>query len=129
MMLKTIIEPINAAPTKPKFPGMKLPKKVLPISISATLKLAPELIPKTNGPAIGFRKRVCINKPLTPKLPPTKKAVIALGNLNCHRIGAYKFSASIKLSQKEAHGIHSDPNRILRNPKNVTPDKMLPHNK
>ena len=47
----------------------------------ATPKLAPELIPNTNGPANGFLNRVCINKPHIDKPDPTKIAVIALGNL------------------------------------------------
>lgn len=47
----------------------------------ATPKLAPELIPNTNGPANGFLKRVCINKPHIDKPDPTSIAVIALGNL------------------------------------------------
>ena len=47
----------------------------------AAPKLAPELIPKTNGPAKGFRKRVCINSPLRANPLPTSMAVNALGIL------------------------------------------------
>ena len=47
----------------------------------ATPKLAPELIPSTNGPANGFLNNVCISKPEIPSPEPTKTAVIALGNL------------------------------------------------
>ena len=54
-------------------------KKVAPIMAKATPKLAPELIPKTNGPASGFLNRVCINKPETPSPEPTIIAVIAFG--------------------------------------------------
>lgn len=45
----------------------------------ATPRLAPELIPKTSGPAKGFRKIVCICKPLTPKATPANTAANALG--------------------------------------------------
>lgn len=57
------------------------PKKPEPNITKATPKLAPELIPKTNGPASGFLNKVCINSPEIPKPEPTKMAVKALGNL------------------------------------------------
>jgi hypothetical protein len=43
-------------------------------------KLAPELSPKTYGPAKGFLNRVCINNPLIDSPIPTNIAM-ALGNL------------------------------------------------
>ena len=55
------------------------PKTELPKITKATPRLAPEVIPKTNGPAKGFLNKVCINKPEIPKPEPTKMAVIALG--------------------------------------------------
>lgn len=57
------------------------PNKPEPKMTIATPKLAPELIPKTKGPANGFLNRVCINKPDIPKPEPTKIAVIAFGSL------------------------------------------------
>lgn len=57
----------------------KPPKRPEPKITKATPKLAPELIPNTNGPAKGFRKRVCINKPEIPKPEPTIIAVKAFG--------------------------------------------------
>ncbi len=59
----------------------KPPKTDDPIINKATPKLAPEVIPKTNGPASGFRNKVCINNPEIPKPEPTKIAVKAFGNL------------------------------------------------
>ena len=50
-----------------------------PKMTNATPKLAPELKPKTSGPAKGFRNKVCINKPLMDNPIPTRIAVIALG--------------------------------------------------
>ena len=61
------------AKTPPKTPEPKITK--------ATPKLAPELIPKTKGPAKGFLKSVCMSKPEIPKPEPTKIAVMAFGNL------------------------------------------------
>lgn len=55
------------------------PKKPEPKITNATPKLAPELIPKTNGPANGFLNSVCINKPEIPNPDPTKIAVKAFG--------------------------------------------------
>ena len=57
----------------PKTPDPKITK--------ATPKLAPELMPKTKGPANGFLKRVCINSPEIPNPEPTKIAVKAFGSL------------------------------------------------
>ncbi len=56
-------------------------KREAPKSTTATPKLAPELKPKTYGPARGFLNKVCINNPLIDKPMPTKIATIALGNL------------------------------------------------
>ena len=47
----------------------------------ATPKLAPELIPNTNGPANGLRNNVCINNPDIPNPEPTNTAVKAFGSL------------------------------------------------
>ena len=57
------------------------PKIDAPIIIKATPKLAPEVIPRTNGPANGFLKSVCISNPEIPKPEPTKMAVKAFGSL------------------------------------------------
>ena len=58
-----------------KFP----PKIPAPSITTATPKLAPELIPNTNGPAKGFLNNVCINNPDIPKPEPTNIAVMAFG--------------------------------------------------
>ena len=59
----------------------KPPNNPEPKITRATPKLAPELIPKTNGPAKGFLNIVCINNPEIPKPEPTIMAVMAFGNL------------------------------------------------
>ncbi len=46
----------------------------------ATPKLAPELIPNTNGPARGFLKSVCMSNPLIDNPEPTIIAVTAFGS-------------------------------------------------
>ena len=56
-------------------------KNAAPKITVATPKLAPELNPKTSGPANGFRNKVCINNPLMDKPIPTRIAAMALGNL------------------------------------------------
>ena len=52
-----------------------------PITTKATPRLAPELIPRTSGPASGFRKIVCICSPLTLRAIPANIAANAFGNL------------------------------------------------
>lgn len=66
------LESNNVAILPPKIPAPRI--------TIATPKLAPELIPNTNGPANGFLNRVCINNPEIPNPEPTKIAVKALGN-------------------------------------------------
>lgn len=56
------------------------PSRELPKISTATPKLAPELIPRTNGPAKGFLNKVCIRSPLTLSPEPTKIAVMAFGS-------------------------------------------------
>lgn len=73
------LEAIVIAQLNPKLTNMLILKKEVPIISNATPKLAPELIPKTKGPAKGLRKRVCISKPLTDNPAPTKMAVMAFG--------------------------------------------------
>ena len=64
IIIKIIAEPSQEASTITQFPAIpianevKIPEK--PITIIATPKLAPALIPSTNGPASGLRKIVCI---------------------------------------------------------------------
>ena len=57
----------------------KPPKILLPNITKATPRLAPEVIPKTKGPANGFLNNVCINNPEMPKPDPTNMAVMAFG--------------------------------------------------
>ena len=57
------------------------PNNPEPKITKATPKLAPELIPKTKGPANGFLNSVCIKSPEIPSPEPTKIAVIAFDNL------------------------------------------------
>ena len=64
-----------------KIPDNKAPIELPPSINNATPKLAPELIPKTKGPASGFRNKVCIKSPEIPNPLPTIIAVIAFGNL------------------------------------------------
>ncbi len=80
---KTKKLPMLAAITKLHFDNRNVarnpPKIPLPKITKATPRLAPEVIPKTKGPAKGFLNNVCINKPETPKPEPTKIAVMAFG--------------------------------------------------
>lgn len=83
MINNTANAPNNADTTSKILPKAKPGKRKLtpkkePLSTTkATPKLAPEEIPNTEGPASGLLKRVCNNKPESPKAIPTVRAVIA----------------------------------------------------
>ena len=64
-----------------EFVRKKPPKTEEPKIKRATPKLAPDEIPKTNGPASGFLNKVCMSNPQIERPEPTKMAVIAFGNL------------------------------------------------
>ena len=55
------------------------PKALPPKIKKATPRLAPLLIPKTNGPASGFLKSVCIINPATARPLPVSTAAKAFG--------------------------------------------------
>lgn len=75
--------PTHADPTTPILRNVseatETPNSGAPSKKSETPRLAPELIPNTYGPASGFRKRVCICKPLAESAAPTIRAVMAFG--------------------------------------------------
>lgn len=78
--------PAQEAATRIQLPNpFKLSGEIFaenPSITKATPRLAPELKPRTSGPAIGFLKIVCICNPLNDNATPTINAVIAFGNLN-----------------------------------------------
>ena len=70
----------NAKEISFRIPKANMPEKREDPRINrAAPKLAPELIPRTKGPARGFLNKVCINRPLRAKPLPVKIAVNALG--------------------------------------------------
>jgi len=121
IIIKNITAP---APTHEAETRIQLPKPLIlngvifeekPKIIKATPRLAPELIPSTYGPAMGFLKTVCICRPLNDKAIPTVKAVIALGNLN-FRIMVSKLLSVLANSAliTSAAFILTDPKKISR---------------
>ena len=108
--------PRLAANAIPKFENAMpatLPEKMeIPNTNKATPKLAPELIPRTNGPARGFLNKVCINKPQIDKPEPTNTAVMAFGSLYCNMIycqDSLVTSFPIKVCKIDLRGILMDP--------------------
>ena len=75
------IAPTNApANTEKKPDKLNVPADMLPPKNSitnATPRLAPELMPKIDGPASGFLKAVCNISPQTASAPPQNNAVKA----------------------------------------------------
>lgn len=99
------------------------PKTDDPKINSATPKLAPEEIPKTNGPANGFLNKVCINKPLMDNPEPTNNAVIAFGTLKFITIVcqlSLTVSSPRNIEKISLKGIETDPKLILVNQSMIT---------
>ena len=73
----------------PRIPAVAMAQELIPLKTTpdadpanikiATPNPAPELIPKTKGPASGFLKKVCICNPLKLSPIPAKMATRALG--------------------------------------------------
>ena len=86
----------------------------------ATPKLAPELIPNTEGPANGLRNTVCICKPLTANPAPATMAVNACGTRDFQMIFCQMTDSPSSIPQRifqmERKGISTEPkNRFSRN--------------
>ena len=65
---------------------------------SATPRLAPELIPRTYGPARGLRKSVCICRPLAESAIPAAMATITFGSRILRTIVAWLTSVALPIS-------------------------------
>ena len=66
--------------------------------LSATTILAPEEIPRTNGPAIGFSKKVCKRKPDRDRAPP-RIAAIRIRGRRIFQIILYSFPSPVRRSR------------------------------
>ncbi len=100
------------------------PKTEEPKIKTATPKLDPEEIPKTNGPASGFLNKVCINRPATDNPEPTKIAVMAFGNLKLRMIVSqlsFETTPPNKEFKISLKGIETEPKLIFT--KNKTASK------
>src|SRR5690606_30108231 len=101
--------PVSADETIP-------PKIDEPIIKIATPRLAPELIPSTNGPASGFLNCVCIKSPLKASPLPVRIACTAFGTRKFCIIYAHdSFSVSPPNNDHSMslNGIETDPRLIL----------------
>ena len=79
------MEPINAVVTVSET-GIFVIKPENAIVTIANSILAPEDMPSTKGPAIGFRKNVCKRKPERESAPPRTAAMSRRGNRIIHII-------------------------------------------
>ncbi len=77
----------------------------------ATPRLAPELTPRTYGPAKGLRKRVCINNPLTASDIPASRATTAFMRRMSRTILAVTGSHAppVSAAQTSRGGMLTDP--------------------
>ena len=75
--------------------GICLNTPAMAMVTMARVILAPEEIPRTNGPAIGLRKKVWIRKPDSESAPPRRTPSRILGSLIFHiTLYATRFASS-----------------------------------
>lgn len=97
-------------------PAKRPPNKLDPRITKETPRLAPELMPKTKGPASGFLNNVCIKSPEIPKPEPTRIAVMAFGNLKSIMIVCQiLFSVEPnKLEKTDLKGMLTEPKLMFK---------------
>ncbi len=116
----TANEPIHAATIMPQLEETPSPLMIAYVSSPppsenmATPRLAPVLMPRTYGPAKGFRKKVCINNPDMGNAMPVINAVIARGNRSSVIIICQVSGMVLcwKISEKTENGIDTLPKRM-----------------
>ncbi len=79
-----MIDPKSKAPNKaPEINPKSLVKNGIPVKrVRATINEAPELIPKTYGPASGLLNKVCISIPETASALPERIDIVIRGIRN-----------------------------------------------
>ena len=127
--------PKLAATTMPKSlssprPASKVPPVAPMVStIRATPRLAPELMPRTNGPASGLRNRVCICSPLTLRADPARTAVTALGSRNLSTMMlqvSFSGAAPTKIFKMSPRGMRTEPtNRLSKKKAMSAPSRAI----
>ena len=113
---------------------LNVPAVTLPPNSSmtkATPRLAPELIPRMEGPASGFLKAVCSMSPHTARAPPHSKAVSACGRRASHTMKlqlALLLSPPVRICHTSAGGMFTEPiSRLAMNNSRMTPVKPIPY--
>jgi hypothetical protein len=94
-------------------------------------------MPSTDGPAKGFRNKVCMRRPLAANPAPASAAVIALGSRNNHRMFAHEARSGcppVRIVNTLLTGMLTDPsdkskkNALIRNnPKRAYVAKLRPN--
>ena len=99
MAKSTAAAPTQAAPATPSDENApERPRRGAPSMKRATPRLAPELMPRTYGPANGLRNRVCISSPLTPSAAPARRATTAFTRRMSTTMRAVVFGTSPPVS-------------------------------
>lgn len=133
MIVITIIAPAMAATdmaTSPKNPMLlNAVPAMLPESktMKATPKLAPELIPSSEGPASGLRNTVCICNPLIERPEPAASAVAVWGNRDFQMIFSQmvdSFPLFAKIFHIDFSGMEIVPSTKLRRKSSMMDMKM-----
>ena len=116
----TTIEPTNAPTTMEKKLERVTPAVAsVPPQVSittATPRLAPELIPRMEGPANGLLKAVCSINPEPAKAAPQSKAVRAWGTRASHTMKlqlAFSPSPPVRMRMMASAGMSTEPKNRL----------------
>ena len=133
MSAMTESAPVMAAMVNATSPSMPAWLSAVPPMVpdmsttNATPKLAPELIPSTDGSASGFLNTVCICKPLTESPAPATKAVQTCGKRDFQmmfsQLGGIP-SFPVRMSHTALNGICTEPNARFKNIKSTTENRM-----
>ena len=112
----TTIEPMNAPSTMEKNPDKVMPAVAMvppPMSMTmATPRLAPELIPRRDGPANGLLKAVWSINPDPAKAAPQSRAVMAWGTRASHTMKlqlAFSTSCPKRVRTTASAGMSTEP--------------------
>ena len=114
---KAPITAANESATSPIYPSLLSatpPNAPDSNTTKATPRLAPELIPSTEGPASGLRNTVCICKPLMESPAPATKAVRACGTRDFQIIFCQIMDSSVppqSMFHTEPIGMETEPKR------------------
>ena len=109
-------EPMRALSTTAMLPPVPATVPPAMSMTMATPREAPFVMPRIEGPAKGFRKEVCSNRPLTASDAPQRMAVMACGRRDSRimkRHDSFSASPPVMMAHTSAAGMLTEPKSKL----------------